>query len=142
MLTYEQLYPNIADPTFDDARKCLNCEKLIPDQAHSTRKHCPPVKINGENFDCKTERHTQEDSPDDKRDREIIKNIKSIDKRILEMISHKGSIVTWEDLDAYFIQLSYSRIEYLKDNGEMSWEFIYHSINLDPSTKKLKIIVL
>jgi hypothetical protein len=142
MLTYQQLYPNIADPTFDKARKCLNCNRPIPDEAHATRIHCPPVKINGENFDCKSKRHTQLDSPEDKRDREIIKNFKSIDNRISEMISHKGLIVTWEDLDAYFIQLSYSRVEDLKGNGEMSWEFIYHTINLDPSTKKFKINVL
>jgi len=135
MLTYEQLYPNIADPTFDDARKCMNCDKLIPDQAHASRKHCPPVKINGENFDCKTKRHTLLDTPEDKKDREIIKNIKSIDNRISEMISHKGSIVTLEDLDAYFITLSYSRVHDLKNNGEMSWEFITHKINLDPATK-------
>ena len=142
MLNYQQLYPDRAEPTFDKVRKCLNCDKLIPDQAHASRIHCPQVKINGESFDCKSERHTQKDSSEDKRDREIIKNIKSIDKRISEMISYKGSIVSWEDLDAFHIRLEFSKRHEFKKNGEMTCEFITHKINLNPYSQKHTISTL
>ena len=142
MLTHQQMYPSIANPTYNAGRKCLHCGKLIPDQAHATREHCPQVKLNGENFDCKSEKNTLKDLPEDKRDREIIKHLRSIDKRIAEMHSHKGSIITWEDLDAYHIILSDSKTHQVKINGEMSWEFIYNRITLNPATQKLKIIIL
>lgn len=125
--------------TFFANRVCEFCGKPIPDQAHSSRKHCEYLKIDGVIKDCKTAKARQNDLAERIYFQSRITEIKNMDKKIEAMIENKGDTITLEDIEAYDIHLDKASELRIEESGEFVCKYYQYSILVNPIKKSFKI---
>lgn len=128
--------------SYEKNRKCLHCEKPIPDHKSLKRVYCEIERDENDKIlkDCRGAYNRQKDKPEQVVHRAIINEQKSVDERIAMMIAKKGDIVSTADLDAYDIRLD-SPLKYkLYNNGTLESHFLKYTITSNPINQTHKII--
>jgi hypothetical protein len=127
--------------TYKLKRECLNCGEPLPDQYSKKRTYCKEVRDeNGKLMqDCKGIYNRMLDQPELEVHREIIKEHKTVDDMIEEMVAKKGSVVSTADLVAYDIELT-SCLKYkIFNNGTLESDFLKYTIVSNPNLQTHKI---
>jgi hypothetical protein len=93
--------------TYKQGRKCLKCQKPIPDQVHGSRKYCEPKRLPDGTIDsCKDDYHIpirkKRNAPFDM----MAKHHRLMYERIDQLYKAKGDIVTSEHLNIHGISLN------------------------------------
>ena len=115
--------------SFNDNRKCQNCNAPISDQTHALRKSCPRQKMpDGSVISCKDDFHCKKNKKDNKSYRKFVAYHKFMEKRIELLLKHKGDTVYLEDLNRYGIDLK-KPVEFSENEKKFyTYKFMHHSL--------------
>jgi hypothetical protein len=119
--------------SYDLGRQCKHCGAPIADQDHATREFCPTsIDQFGNNRDCKTAYHRENDKPL----RDLISNLiskqKALSSRIDFLIKKYGYTVSTEQLDTYEINLTECINYSIAEDGILTSIFLKHTIISNP----------
>jgi hypothetical protein len=121
--------------TYKLERKCLHCEKPIPDHIHAIRKFCPRIELeDGSVLNCKDDYHVKKNKPINEPFKNMAKWQKYYFSRIKQLFEKEGSEVTLELINRYGINLF--RPFQFELNKQRQFIFYYHQFAIEKLTDK------